>query len=331
MTEICTRIHSGNGTLWRVGFAWTYRRLPQLFIVHRTVPLQDWLRRDGALKAQSAHSRDPSRTSAPLILNPPTTEHPAPSSVRGPPALTQTQQEMSQRRSPGPHAVTYQQDGTSPAEAPHHSLPHRHTAGSGGGPAVAARRPPGSPRLPGAALPWERRGRSSHTAGTHTSKRGRRRGSDISRQRRPLRRQRPGGEPRQSPAKTPGATRLRRRREPRGASPLPPGRPTSPLPRGGAGAGERIGGEEEAGRQVRPRRPGAALHSAGYPGDVAVRADALITRRQRRRPPAAAAGPGRAGGAGRGGDRAAPPSWWWQPGLLRRLPRLLVWSGIRLK
>lgn len=125
---MCTHIHSGNGTLWRVGFTWTYRRLPQLLIFHRTVPLQDWLHRDSALKAQSAHCRDPSPTSSCLILNPAPLEHPAPSSVRGPPALTQTQQEMSRRRSPGPKAVTYQQDGTNPAEpSPPLTPPHTDT------------------------------------------------------------------------------------------------------------------------------------------------------------------------------------------------------------
>lgn len=40
-TEMSTHIHSGNGTLRRVGFAWTYKTLPQLSIFHRTEPLQD--------------------------------------------------------------------------------------------------------------------------------------------------------------------------------------------------------------------------------------------------------------------------------------------------
>lgn len=132
---MCTHIHSGNGTLWQVGFAWTYRRLPHLFIFHGTVPLQDWLRRDRALKAHSTPSRDPSPTSSHLILNPPTTQQPAPSSVRGPPALTQTQDEMSERRRPGPSAVTYQKDGTNLAEASPPLIPthtHTHEVSEGG-------------------------------------------------------------------------------------------------------------------------------------------------------------------------------------------------------
>lgn len=140
------------------------RTLPQLFIFHRTVPLQDWLRRDSALKAHSTRSRDPSPTSSCLIPDSPTTEHPAPSSVRGPLALTQTQQEMSRRRSPGPNAVTHQPDGTNAAEASPPLPPTQtHTkfrrGGSGG-------RSPPSARVAAALAARrcrrERRGRYSH-------------------------------------------------------------------------------------------------------------------------------------------------------------------------
>lgn len=124
---------------------------------------------DSVLKAYSTHSRDPSTTSSRLILNPPSTEHPAPSSVGGPPALTQTLQETSQRRSPGPNAVTYEQDGTNLAEAPPPlTLTQTHTKFRRGVPAVAARRPPGSPWL-------SRRGAAAGAAGpilTHPSEGG---------------------------------------------------------------------------------------------------------------------------------------------------------------
>lgn len=139
-------------------------------------------------------------------------------------------------------------------------------------------------------MPWPRL-----WPGTHTSKRGRRRGSDISRQRGPLRRQRPGPrDPRGeracggggSPAERPSSRRAD-----------PPRR----CPRGGAGEGEGKG--RGTGGRARPRRcPGAALQSAGCPGDVAVRADALITRRQRRR----RARPAQGGREPRGGAVSAP-------------------------
>lgn len=76
---------------------------------------------------------------------------------------------MSQRRSPGPNAVTYEQDGTNLAEAsPPLTLTQTHTKFRRGATAVAARRPPGSPWL-------SRRGAAAGAAGpilTHPSEGG---------------------------------------------------------------------------------------------------------------------------------------------------------------
>lgn len=197
---MCTHIHFEKATLWRVGFAWTYRTLPQLFTFPRRVPVQDWSRRDSALKAHSTHTpvtpaQPPRLPSSPLP--PRSTRLPAP------PALTQTRQENSRRRSPGANAVTYQQDGAKAAEASPHSLPHRHTPGLGGGPAV----------------PWPRLwARYSHIQARAAARLGHQ----------PAAGSPPAAAAR--PPRPPGGTSLRRQREPRGASLLPPGRPTSPLP-----------------------------------------------------------------------------------------------------
>ncbi|XP_075368656.1 uncharacterized protein LOC142414820 [Mycteria americana] len=188
------------------------------------------------------------------------------------------------------------------------------------------------------AAPRERRGRYSHIQARATARLGHRPaagspsgGSDPA----------ASPDPRSPPDRRRG-TRLRRRwRVPL----LPPGRPTSPLPAGArrpaAGQEQRraaaaaLPGRERKGKEgkgrgrgrARPRHPGAALHTAGCPrrrscscpGDVAVRADALITGRQAAAAAATAAAAGRGrpreGRAPRGrGGRAAPPSWWWQQG-----------------
>ncbi|XP_072737937.1 uncharacterized protein [Ciconia boyciana] len=168
------------------------------------------------------------------------------------------------------------------------------------------------------AAPRERRGRYSHIQARATARLGHRPaagspsgGSDPA----------ASPDPRSPPDRRRG-TRLRRRwRVPL----LPPGRPTSPLPAGArrpaAGQEQRraaaaaLPGREGKGRgggRARPRHPGAALHTAGCPrrrrrscscpGDVAVRADALITGRQA----AAAAATAAAAGRGRPREGRAP-------------------------
>lgn len=175
---------------------------------------------DSVLKAQSEPPHDPRPTSSCSILNPPMAEHPALSNMPRHLALNPDTAGNVQNEKPGT------QCGNSPArkkqkrqKPPHlintHTHPklqvgerqHRTPGAAWGAPwgAGSAARPrttwAGSRRsplpasvaraFPGAELP-----RGSGGAGTHTSKRGRRRGSDISRQRGPLPAAAARGEPR---------------------------------------------------------------------------------------------------------------------------------------